>query len=134
MMAFDAPDRSLTTVHRQTTSTPLQSLVLMNDPQWTEAARALAYRLLETDGTPEERIGRAFRLLTARPPRPEESAELVALYRDERARFEADPGPADALLAVGELPHPEGIDRSEAAAYATVVSAIFNLYETITRS
>ena len=134
MMAFDAPDRSLTAVHRQTTSTPLQSLVLMNDPQWTEAARALAYRLFEAEATPEDRIVRAFRLLTARRPTPEESAELVALYDDERARFAADPALADALLAVGELPHPEGVDRSEAAACATVVSAIFNLYETITRS
>jgi hypothetical protein len=134
MMAFDAPDRSLTVVHRQTTSTPLQSLVLMNDPQWTEASRALAYRLLDVEESAEERIARAFRLLTARRPTDDEASELTAFLGEEMARFAAEPGQAEALLAVGELSHPEDIDSVEAAAYTVVVSAIFNLYETITRS
>ncbi len=106
----------------------------MNDPQLTEAARALAYRLLADDGTAEERVAVAFRLLTARPPSAAESAELVALLSDELDRFAADPAQATDLLTVGELEHPQSVDAAEAAAYTMVVSAIFNLHETITRS
>jgi hypothetical protein len=135
MMTFDAPDRSFSSVHRQTTSTPLQSMVLMNDPQLIEAARALAYRMIDEGGaTPEERVTFAFRLMTARHPDSEETAELTAYFDEELERFGTDREAAADLLAVGELPHPEMHDEAEAAAYTMVVSAIFNLYETITRT
>src|SRR4029453_452926 len=70
---FDAAERLFCTVSRQRTSTPLQALVLLNDPQYVEAARAIAERTIVEGGTaPRARIEYAFRLVTSRHPRPEE--------------------------------------------------------------
>jgi hypothetical protein len=89
---------------------------------------------MQEEGVAESRIPRAFRLLTARQPTTAEAGELVAYFHEETARFARETDRAEALLAVGALPHPDGVDPSEAAAYTMVVSTIFNLYETITRN
>ena len=81
---FDAPDREKCTALRGVTNTPLQALVLMNDPAYVEAARALAERDLREAG-PEntDRIRYAFRLATARDPSPQELNILDGLYKKE---------------------------------------------------
>jgi hypothetical protein len=101
-IAFDAAERLTCTVKRQRTSTPLQALVLLNDPQYLEASRALAERMIREGGEDSaRRIAYGFRLLTGRAPDDVELALLERLRVDESAAFERDAPSARALLAVG---------------------------------
>ncbi len=130
---FDAPNREVCTFLRQRTQTPLQSLVLMNDPAFVECARALAQRVLrEEPSHPERRLIRAFRLVLGRPPAPDELATLQRTFDRELAAFQADPQAASQLLSVGESPLPAEADRVTLAALTTVANVLLNLNETIT--
>ncbi len=131
---FDAPSREVCTVRRQRTQTPLQSLVLMNDPSFVEAARGLAERVLrEEPGNAEHRLVRAFRHTLGRPPQPDEIAVLEKTYGEQLANFQRDHDAAKALLEVGESPLPEHADRAELAAMTAVANVLLNLNETITK-
>ncbi len=131
---FDAPNREVCTFLRQRTQTPLQSLVLMNDPVYVEAARALAARAWrEAPDDPGRRLLRAFRHVLGRVPTPEELGVLRKTYTTELARFEKDVGAAKALLGVGESPVPDGIPAPGLAAMTAVANVLLNLNETITR-
>jgi len=133
MLAFDAPSREVCVVRRQTTSTPLQPLVLLNDPQFVEAARALGERLLREGGaTPEEKLTYAFRLGATRKPSERELRLLVQLYRDQVQLFRADPTGAQKFLKTGDRPPPPGLDPAELAAAATTAGAILNLDASVT--
>lgn len=127
---FDAPSRETCTVRRLQTNTPLQALVMLNDPQYLQAAGGLARRMVEEGGaTPTERIAHAFRLATARSPEPSELKVLVEAYEREHARFVGDPKAAADLLESSGRP---GTDP-ELAAFTMVGSTILNLNETITK-
>ena len=131
---FDAPDREFCTVRRTPTNTPLQALVMLNDPTFVEAARGLAQRLLREAGTTvDARAAFAFRLATSRSPRPRELAILSAQYAKQHQRFEANKSAADQLLAIGESDPTAGLDTVELAAWTTVASIILNLDEAISR-
>ena len=134
LTTFDAPDREKCLVNRDRTNTPLQALVLMNDPTYLEAARKLAERMMiEGGASPAERVAFAFRLATARMPSESETRALVSLFEKQRARFAAAPEQAAALLAIGESPRNEKLDATELAAWASVASTILNLDETVTK-
>ncbi len=134
LMTFDAPDRETCTVRRARTNTPLQALVLMNDPTYVEAARKLAERMMTEGGaTADERIAFAFRLATARPPSAEEGRVLKDVFDAELAAFRKDPAAALKLLAIGESPRNTKLDAAELAAWSTVASVILNLDETVTK-
>jgi hypothetical protein len=135
LAAFDAPDRETCTVRRATTNTPLQALVLWNDPTYVEASRKLAERMMKEvpGGTPEARIAYAFRLATARQPTGEESAVLRQIFDEQLAVYRKDVDAAVKLLSVGESPRDPALDVSELAAWATVGSVILNLDETVTK-
>jgi len=131
---FDAPSRETCTLQRPRTSTPLQSLVVMNDPVYVEAARAFATRVLQQRGLNlEEQLAFAFRLALARPPEKKELAVLEKTYREQRANFAQDKKAAEDLLSVGESPRPKDIDAVELAAMTGVANVLLNLNETITR-
>jgi hypothetical protein len=131
---FDAPDREKCVARRAQTNTPLQALVLLNDPTYVEAARALAQRAIREDGKTEAiRITHAFRLVTARPPTRDELATLTNLLRREREHYRNHREEALTLLNVGESKRDERIEPSELAAWTVVGSAILNLDETITK-
>lgn len=131
---FDAPSRETCTVQRPRTSTPLQSLVVMNDPVYVEAARAFATRILQQRGLSlEEQLEFAFRVALARPPEKKELAVLVKTYREQKANFAQDKKSAEDLLTVGESPRPKDIDAVELAAMTGVANVLLNLNETITR-
>ena len=131
---FDAPSRETCTLQRPRTSTPLQSLVVMNDPVYVEAARAFATRVLQQRGLSlEEQLTFAFRLALARPPGKKELAVLEKTYREQRANFAQDKKAAEDLLSVGESPRPKDIDAVELAAMTGVANVLLNLNETITR-
>ena len=78
MITFDAPTRDLCTVERQKTSTPLQSLILLNDPQFYDAAKAVVTKInnQKNDASEREKIQYLFRSITLRRPTQEESALL----------------------------------------------------------
>jgi hypothetical protein len=135
LATFDAPDRETCTVRRARTNTPLQALVLHNDPTYVEAARKLAERLLtEAADDPDARIALAFRLCTARPPSGAERALLRELFQQQIAAYRDDPDAALKLLRVGESPRNESLDVSELAAWTMVASTILNLDETVTKN
>jgi hypothetical protein len=131
---FDAPDREKCVARRAQTITPLQALVLLNDPTYVEAARALAQRAIHEGGKADaSRITHAFRLVTARPPVRDELATLTNLLRRERKHYRNHQDEALSLLNVGESKRDERIDTSELAAWTVVCSAILNLDESITK-
>ncbi len=128
MLVFDAATRDTCSAKRQTTNTPLQPLVLLNDPQFVEAARALGQRMLKEGGaTDESKAKWAFREVTGRQPTDRELPVLLDLYKSQRDSFTADPAGAAKLLAVGQTPADKNLPPIEAAAATTVASALFNL-------
>jgi hypothetical protein len=128
MLAFDVPTREVCVVRRQSTSTPLQPLVLLNDPQFVEAARALGERMLRQGGsTPEGRVTLAFRVAATRKPTAAELILLTRLYAMQRDLFAADPAAAARLLKTGARPAPADLDRTDLAAAAVTASTILNL-------
>jgi hypothetical protein len=134
MATFDAPDREKCTARRAQTNTPLQALVLLNDPSYVEAARALAERAaVEAGGSETARIAYAFRLATARRPTARETAVLRALLQRQLTTFRLNRSAAEELLRVGESPRRTRLDAAELAAWTMVASTILNLDETITR-
>jgi hypothetical protein len=135
LITFDAPDREICTVRRSRTNTPLQALVLMNDPTFVEAARKLAERAMTEGGKEDsQRIGFAFRLATGRLPRSEELAVLQNVLDQERENYLHDTDSANKLLAVGESPINKTLDPAQHAAWTMLCSAILNLDETISKN
>jgi hypothetical protein len=134
LSTFDAPDREKCTARRTLTNTPLQALVLLNDPTYVEAARALAGRILTEGGKdPGSRIRFGFRLATARKPDAKEVRVLQDIARQELAQYRSDDEAARKLLHVGESPVDRKLDPRELAAWTTVADVILNLDETITK-
>jgi hypothetical protein len=134
MTAFDAPTRSVCTVNRQRTGTPLQALVLMNDVQFVEAARLLAEQAIRNGGSQlEDQIRYAFRLATSRLPNQAELNTLVALYQAQTDSFMKKPDDARQFLAVGDHPIDGRINPIQLAALTTVATTLLNLDETITK-
>lgn len=134
MTIFDTPDRNFCVVRRQNTNTPLQALVLLNDPQYVEAARVLAERMQKEGGSDTEtRIRYGFRLATSRRPTQAEASLLADVYEEERRRFARAPADADSLLAVGERPRDPALDRYDTAAFAVVAGLLLNHDEAYTK-
>jgi hypothetical protein len=133
LTTFDAPDREKCTARRTLTNTPLQALVLLNDPTYVEASRVLAEKTIAQGHDPEKRINFAFRLATDREPQPEERAVLLTLAREELAAYRSDKPSALKLIGVGEAKRNPKLDPAELAAWTTVTSTILNMDETITK-
>jgi Protein of unknown function (DUF1553)/Protein of unknown function (DUF1549)/Planctomycete cytochrome C len=134
LVTFDAPDRETCTVRRGRTNTPLQALILMNDPTYVEASRKLAERLMREAKTTDERIALGFRLATARLPGEREAAVLRGVFEKQLGRFRTEPQAAGKLLSVGEAPRDERLPLAELAAWSIVASVILNLDETVTKN
>lgn len=133
LQIFDAPSREVCTVRRVRTNTPLQALVLMNDPTYVEAARQFAQRMLRSGSDDAARLTTGFELALARPPTDDELAALSELCAAQRRHFAKDTDAATKLLAIGEAPRDETLDACEHAAWTMVASAMLNLDETITK-
>ena len=131
---FDAPSREFCTVNRPRTNTPLQALVLMNDPTYVEAARVFAAKIIAEGGKSlQERFDFAFRTAVTRPPTEEESAVLQQLFEQQLKIYQEDTEAAMKLVAVGESPQATGLQQSEYAAWTAIASIILNLDETVSR-
>ena len=130
----DAPTREYCVVRRARTNTPLQALVLMNDPQFVEASRGLAQRMMtEVAGDPRNRIVYAFRLATGRAPGADEIKVLLDVYKNQLAEFRKNEEAAGKLLNVGSFKANVELDKHELAAWTTIASMILNLDETVTK-
>lgn len=134
LAALDAPDRESCIVQRSRTNTPLQALVLMNDPQFIEAARAFAQRIMTEGGrNSTEQIRWAFRVVTGRYPDADEVAVLKALYEQSLSKFRSDQEGALALVSVGDSQRNPSLDVTQLAAWTTVTNLLLGLDETVTR-
>ncbi len=127
MLTFDAPTREVCAAKREPTTTPLQSLLLLNDPQFLEAARVLAERLLANHPDHvDPRIVDAFRRLAGRRPDARETDILRRLYHEQKAHFEAHPEAAAKYLAIGEKPRNAALPAPEVAATTVLANALMN--------
>ncbi|MEM8735929.1 MAG: DUF1553 domain-containing protein, partial [Planctomycetota bacterium] len=132
MMALDATTREVCTVRRSRTNTPLQALVLMNDIQFVEAARAMATTILANEPTkPDGLISQAFQRCAGRSPDPFELQTLTALHQQELQYFREHTGEATEFVSIGEAENPSQAPAAELAAATVVCQAILNLDATI---
>ena len=136
MDAFDAPSREESCARRNRSNTPQQALVLLNDPTFVEAARALAEEPARAHPheSDEQGVHHIWMCVLARHADSEELAEALSLLADERARFTANEATASALLSQGQRPRPDDIPIVELAAWTQVARLVLNLHETVTRS
>lgn len=127
MVVFDASDKYLCTVERQKTNTPLQALVLLNDPQYLEASRLLAEKMIKEGGVQlDEQISYGFRVMTSRKPDEHELQLLKKLYDAELEEFQHSPASVDSLLQVGAMPRDQSLPGDQVAALTLVVSTLIN--------
>lgn len=158
MLNFDVPERSFCTVRRQKTSTPLQALVTMNDPQFMEASRVLAERTIsklsgsssEVRATvatgsgsklPSQRVKVSelsedkfiylFKSIISRPPRAKELELMKQLYEEEWAEFTKNPKSAEELLSVGMYPRNKELNAVEVASLTMVCNTLLNYDEAV---
>ena len=126
MQVFDATSRETCTVKRERTNTPLQALVLMNDPQFIEAARVLAERVQNQTTSTEAHLTLAFRLLTGRKAGAQERKILEELLNDELAAFEAKPEAIASVLSIGDYPRDPSKEALYTAALASSINVLMN--------
>jgi hypothetical protein len=131
MLIFDASNRDQCQVRRMRTNTPLQALVMLNDPQVLEASRVLAEGLMQEPISLEEKIGEAFRRIICRKPGPEEMELLIEYYEEEQTIYQEQPEAAATFVKVGEYPTADIDDQPALAALMQVIHTIYNMEEAI---
>jgi hypothetical protein len=135
MMVFDTPSREQYCTRRERSNTPLQALVMMNDVQQFEAARALGQRMMVEGGiAPADRIAYGFRLVTARRPLEPERETLRGLFERQLERYVADPASAGQAVSFGESKPNASLNPSELAAWTLVANVLLNLDETLNKN
>ncbi|MFN3996238.1 PSD1 and planctomycete cytochrome C domain-containing protein [Algoriphagus sp.] len=132
MIIFDGSNRDQCEVQRPITNTPLQALIMLNDPTVLEASRVLAGKLLKNSSYSEANIRNAFRIIVCRTPTDQELTILKNYYDGIIQRLKKNE--ADELLAVGEYPNPPGLDTIQLASLMQVIASIYNLEETISKT
>ena len=133
MFAIDAPTRETCVVRRQRTNTPLMALVLLNDPTFVEAARAMAERAMTLADDVQSQVAWMFERAASRRPDAAEYDVLLSVYQRQRNVFGGNKDAALKLLSVGESPRDERFDPAEHAALTVVANMILNMDETITK-
>ena len=135
MSIIDAPSREACTVRRERTNTPLQALLLLNDPQYVECARGLAERVLREGGqTAESRAAYLLRLCTGRKPQGAEVSELVSAIDDLQSVYAKDEAAAAKLVAAGSPGTEVPVTTSELAAWTIGANLVLNLDEVLTKN
>lgn len=127
MTAFDAPNREICIVTRETTNTPLQALVLMNDTEFVEASKVLAERMQKEGGKSlDDQIVYGFRLAVSRYPKEDEKAIFKEIYMEQQNRFKAYPNEAGELLSVGKKQLDNDLNKIKTAALTMVANTMLN--------
>lgn len=135
MMTFDASKRDVCQLKRERTSSPLQALVLLNGPQYVEAAKMLAVRVLKNEKatTDQDKVQTVFRLLTSREANAQELELLSQLYAQQKTHFQGQAEAAKKVLAAGEAKVPDTLDPAEVAALTVVANTVMNFDGSVTR-
>ena len=133
MQIFDVANRGDCEVNRTLSSTPLQALNLLNDPQFVEASRVLAERLFKTEVDQTKRLEKLFRLLTGRKPDGIERKMLEDFYQEELEHFTKEEDLALAFMDNGALDWDKTLNPSEVAALGIVANSIMNTTEAFTK-
>jgi hypothetical protein len=126
MTIFDLPERTRSHVARRSSNTPLQALVLWNDPQFVEAYRLIATRALKSEGDTDARLALVYRIATRLQPTPNQLTAMRAFYEAELSRFRASLPDAEKLVHVGVTPLEAGVDVTALAAMTNLTSAVMN--------
>jgi hypothetical protein len=134
MILFDASNRDQCEVKRSKTNTPLQALMMMNDPLVLEASRVLAQKLLQEGGDANHQIETAFRRIICRKAADKELEVLQQFYKDQLQGFQDKKLDADLTLKAGEYPVDEKLNKKTLAALMKTINVIYNLEEAITKS
>ena len=129
---FDATSRSSCIVRRQKTNTPLQALVMLNDPTFVEAAKVLGEKMTR-EKNPQIAIVQTYRKLTGHHPDQKEMNLLLKLQADQTALFTKEPRKAAGWLKAGQYKIDKSLDAAQVAANAVVASTIMNSDATITK-
>ena len=130
MMSLDSSKRDVCVVKRERTSSASQALVLLNDPQFVEAARMLGQRMLKKHGDDVGAVvEEMFRVLTSHRPSAQEREILNKLYREQLSNFEQNPEQAEQFLKTGDAPRDESIPAARLAAAGVLASALMNFDE-----
>jgi hypothetical protein len=133
MIMFDASNRDQCEVKRLKTNTPLQALIMMNDPAVLEASRVLAQQLLGEQSTVEEKINKAFRLIICRQPSAAEQKILKVYYDEQLQLFQQNKLNAAVTLKVGEYPLNKQLNAQQLAAIMKTINTIYNVEEAIVK-
>ena len=133
MKEFDAADANVSCTRRERSNTPLQALTMLNDPVFTEAARALGLRVTAERQGRDARLRRMFRICLSREPGERESAALLRAFEKHVALYRQAPEQASALLGNLSDALPEEVGETAAAAWISVARILINLDEFITR-
>ena len=134
MEIFDMPGRENCMVSRERTNTPLQALSLLNDPQFIEASKALAYRMKKDGGTSlTNQLKHGFLLTLSRNPNNKELEIMSNLYASELSKFSESSDKAIEYLSVGDYKIPEEYPIDEMAAMTIVANTLFNMDDMYTK-
>ncbi|HVZ26315.1 MAG TPA: DUF1553 domain-containing protein, partial [Sediminibacterium sp.] len=133
LIVFDASNRDQCQVTRLKTNTPLQALVMMNDPAVLEAARVLAQKLQEEPTTVQDKIAKAFRLIICRRLTEKEQKILLDYYQEQLQLFQNKKLDAAVTLEVGEYPQDNKTEKNATAALMKTIDTIYNLEEAVTK-
>ncbi len=134
MLIFDASNRDQCEVQRIRTNTPLQALVMMNDPHVMEAARVLAETLVDNPLTDEEKLTLAFRKILCRTPKTKELKIIRQYFDAEKDFFQQYKKKAELTIQVGEAPHKPTKNVAKTAAFMQTVQMMYNMEEAIVRN
>jgi len=134
MLVFDGSNRDQCEVNRMRTNTPLQALVLLNEPLMLEAARVFAERLMLESSNTEDKVKKAFQAIVCRQPNEEELNVLLNYFEEEKAGFKLTPDKAKKYIQAGEYRHEAIDDVISLAALMQVLQTIYNLDEAITKT
>jgi len=130
LLTLDGPPRDQCEISRPRTNTPLQALILLNDPFVNEAARVFAERLtVRGPVEAEDKIRLAFRSIVCRKPEASELAALLDFYEEQHRYFQARPKQASQVLDQGEFPHEKKADAAATASLALTIMTLYNLEE-----
>lgn len=133
MLIFDASNRDQCEVQRGRTNTPLQALVMMNDPHVLESSRVLASQFSHEKGTLEEKLTKAFRRIICRAPKEKELALLKKYYEEEQASCIKNPKKVQKLMQIGEYKQDKAAVTGSTAAMMLTIQLIYNMEEAIMR-
>lgn len=133
-LTFDAATRDQCEVQRQSTMTPLQALITLNDPTILESARVFSEKLMQEESTVAEKIDKAFGTIVCRTIKPTEKEMLLGYYIEQESAFMKETKQAEAFINVGEFPASKDRDVVKVAALMQIIHTIYNLEETIVKS